>query len=82
MKHARADYNQRIQDAAGIIPPDEPVFLLRASDQAAAAAVRAWAHIHRLNGGSDLAYASAMKQADAMEAWPIHKAADLPRPER
>jgi hypothetical protein len=82
MKHARADYNQRIQDAAGIIPIDEPVFLLRASDQAAAGAVRAWAHIHRLNGGSDIVYESAMRQADAMEAWPVHKAADLPRLDR
>jgi hypothetical protein len=29
MKHARDDYN-RIQDPAGLIPEDEPVFLLRA----------------------------------------------------
>ena len=28
MKHARDDYN-RIQDPAGKIPEDEPVFLLR-----------------------------------------------------
>jgi hypothetical protein len=35
MIHAREDYNQRIQDSAGIIPDDEPVFLLRAQDRLA-----------------------------------------------
>ena len=32
MIHARDDYN-RIQDPAGKIPADEPVFLLRAQDE-------------------------------------------------
>lgn len=32
MKHARADYD-RIQDPAGKIGEDEPVFLLRAQDK-------------------------------------------------
>ena len=32
MLHAREDYNQRIQDSANLIPPDEPVFLLRGHD--------------------------------------------------
>ena len=32
MLHARQDYNNRIQDAANIIPADEPVFLLRGQD--------------------------------------------------
>ena len=32
MKHAREDYN-RIQDPAGLIPADEPVFLLRGQDE-------------------------------------------------
>ena len=31
VKHARDDYNQRVQDAAGLIPEDEPVFLLPAN---------------------------------------------------
>ena len=42
MKHARADYN-RIQDPEHIIPTDEPVFLLRAQDKFAVAAVRHYA---------------------------------------
>jgi len=33
MLHARKDYNERIQDSAGIIPDGEPVFLLRARDK-------------------------------------------------
>jgi len=41
MRHARADYD-RIQDPAGIIGEDEPVFLLRAKDQLAAGLVRQW----------------------------------------
>ncbi len=42
MKHARSDYN-RIQDPMGIIPHDEPVFLLRAQDKFAVTAVRHYA---------------------------------------
>jgi hypothetical protein len=43
MKHARDDYS-RIQDPAGLIPDDEPVFLLRAQDIFAAQAVRDYAN--------------------------------------
>jgi hypothetical protein len=42
MKHAREDYN-RIQDPAGLIPEDEPVFLLRGQDIFAPELVLAWA---------------------------------------
>lgn len=42
MKHARPDYD-RIQDPEHIIPEDEPVFLLRAQDKFAVAAVRHYA---------------------------------------
>lgn len=44
MKHARDDYN-RIQDPAGKIPADEPVFLLRARDKYAARAVLYYAEL-------------------------------------
>jgi len=77
MKHARVDYNERIQDNAGIIPEDEPVFLIRGQDKVGADTVRAWANLHRLNGGSDLAYEMAMKHADRMESWPKNKSADV-----
>ena len=82
MLHARKDYNDRIQDSAGIIPADEPVFLIRSCDQAGHLAIRAWAHIHRINGGSDHTYNLAMDHADKMEQWgKIHgtKAADTPQ---
>lgn len=78
MKHARKDYNERIQDSANLIPEDEPVFLIRAQDQIGADAVRAWAHLHQLNGGSDVAYLLAIRHADQMEAWPKKKPADVP----
>jgi hypothetical protein len=78
MKHARKDYTERIQDSANLIPADEPVFLIRAQDLVGHQAVRAWAHFHRLNGGSDVAYQLAMTHADKMEAWPKKKHADVP----
>lgn len=80
MLHARSDYNLRIQDSENIIPEREPVFVLRGQDIAAHGAVRAWAHQHQLNGGSDVVYRLAMEHADKMEAWAkIHgKNADVP----
>ena len=73
MLHARKDYTERIQDSANLIPEDEPVFLIRGQDVIGHAAVRAWAHLHRQQGGSDIAYEAAMRQADRMEAWAKHK---------
>lgn len=81
MLHARKDYNERFQDAQNKIPADEPVFLIRAQDQVGHLAVRAWAHFHRVNGGSDVAYDLAMEHADKMEAWGKQhgsKPADVP----
>lgn len=43
MQHARKDYDERIQDAANLIPVDEPVFLLRGQDPVGWVAVEAWA---------------------------------------
>jgi hypothetical protein len=76
MKHAREDYN-RIQDPAGLIPEDEPVFLIRGQDLVGAEAVRAYAFLHQNHGGSDTVYESAMKHAHAMESWAKKKLADL-----
>lgn len=42
MLHAREDYN-RIQDPAGLIPENEPVFLLRGQDVFAPNLLRDWA---------------------------------------
>jgi len=50
MKHFREDYN-RIQDPAGLIPENEPVFLLRGQDIFAPELLLRWAAKLRLNGG-------------------------------
>ena len=72
MLHARSDYN-RIQDPAvndpsllseGSTPiaADEPVFLVRASDQAFKETLLAWIAAHRNAGGCPM-------MAEAVEAW-------------
>jgi hypothetical protein len=49
MRHARSDYN-RFQDPDGLIPEDEPVFIIRAKDRVSGDAVRAWAALARQAG--------------------------------
>lgn len=82
MKHARSDYDP-IQDPRspqeGGIPVDEPVFLLRASDQFAALTVAYWATLVENGGGDPEIVYSARKQANRMRAWPIQKVPDMPR---
>lgn len=68
MKHARDDYN-RIQDPAGKIPEDEPVFLLRGQDRAAPGAVRAYAEILESMGGDPVLVRKSRLQAQRMEIW-------------
>ncbi len=76
MIHAREDYN-RIQDPAGLIPDDEPVFLLRAQDQLACWAVKYYAEACKNNQAPEVA-AKAMAHAERMAAWPKKKIPDLP----
>ena len=76
MKHAREDYN-RIQDPAGLIPEDEPVFLLRAQDQFACIAVAYYAQLCA-SAQSPAIAAKAVAHADLMAAWPKKKIPDLP----
>lgn len=79
MKHAREDYN-RIQDPAGIIPMDEPVFLVRGQDAAGPETLRAWAREAETQGSGPEIIAKALAQAEAMEDWQRErnwKAADL-----
>lgn len=81
MKHARSDYD-RIQDPAGLIPADEPVFLLRGQDLVAPFAVRMWARNAELAGADPAIVASAIAQAEAMERWHEaghHKVPDMPK---
>ena len=68
MKHARQDYD-RIQDPSGLIPEDEPVFLLRAQDKVAPDIVRKWAARAELAGASKDIVTAANRQADLMAAW-------------
>lgn len=76
MIHARDDYN-RIQDPAGKIPADEPVFLLRAQDELACKAVEYYAFLCGKAQAPDVA-AKAWEHADRMAAWPKKKVPDLP----
>ena len=76
MKHAREDYN-RIQDPAGLIPENEPVFLLRAQDQLACMAVAYYAQLCEAAQSPAIA-AKAREHADLMAAWPKKKVPDLP----
>ena len=73
MLHARIDY-MRIQDPAGLIPDNEPVFLLRAQDRTAWIAVETWAALQPAGRARNLA----LKQAELMHKWPVKKTADVP----
>ena len=77
MKHARDDYN-RIQDPAGLIPEDEPVFLLRGQDISAPAIVESWARNVESLGASDEIVAAAFEQASKMRAWQMQHGRKVP----
>jgi hypothetical protein len=91
MIHNRNDYQTRIQDSENKIPADEPVFLLRAQDETAAAVVRYWIKLNRKavniaakasGDGSALqarkkAIALAEAHAYRMDDWPKKKPADV-----
>ena len=68
MRHARSDYN-RIQDPAGLIPEDEPVFLLRAQDVTAPAVVEYWVMKAREAGALKNIIEAAKEQVEAMRKW-------------
>lgn len=68
MKHARNDY-AAIQDPRGLIPEDEPVFLLRAQDVTAPAVVEYWVMKARDAGALKNITEAAKNQAEAMREW-------------
>lgn len=68
MLHARADYAP-IQDPRGLIPEDEPVFLLRAQDVTAPDVVEYWVMKARQAGASNDIIDAAKGQVDAMREW-------------
>ena len=80
MKHARQDYD-RIQDPAGKIPEDEPVFLIRGQDRAGPATVRFWASEATRAGARPDIVQRALQWADEMEKWQLahgNKVPDMP----
>lgn len=79
MKHAREDYN-RIQDPAGKIPDDEPVFLLRGQDKHAADVLRYYAYIVERDGGDPQIVGNTREHAILMDAWPKKKKPDISSP--
>lgn len=77
MKHARKDYD-RFQDPAGIIPDDEPVFLVRGQDLAGPGTLRAWIELARLAGAADDIIAVVDRHANAMESWQRNRTSKVP----
>ena len=90
MKHLRSDWDG-IQDenqgllvtASSSIEYDEPVFLLRAKDPAAAAAVYYWARIVAEQGGDPDLVRRVSKWSTEMTEWrnkhyPYSSVADVP----
>lgn len=77
MLHAREDYN-RIQDPAGLIPDDEPVFLVRAQDVCAIPTLLAWIHQARHVGASEEIIELVKAQIDRMADWKISHAVKVP----
>jgi len=80
VKHARDDYD-RIQDPAGLIPEEEPVFLIRGQDACAPATLRFWAREAMMKGADRAIIDLVREHADAMEQWQAEhggKVPDLP----
>ncbi len=77
MKHARSDYD-RIQDPAGLIPEDEPVFIIRGQDRSGPAVVMAWAKLAEDLGASMEIVEAARRQAREMMAWQADHGSKIP----
>ena len=71
MKTGRDDLDAMLKVSS--IPADEPTFLLRAQDAQAAETVRAWAELQLTAGAPVAVVEQALRQADAMDAWPVKK---------
>lgn len=83
MKHARPDYD-RIQDPAGLIPEDEPVFLLRGQDTVAPQVVAFWCEQAVQAGAAPDIIKAAKGQVKAMIDWQMKnhskvKIPDMPK---
>jgi hypothetical protein len=76
MLHTRSDYN-RIQDPSGIIPANEPVFLLRRQDKLAWHIVKIYTWCAELAGASPELVQACREQSKLMKTWPKKKIPDL-----
>lgn len=77
MIHPRRDYNERIQDVAGLIPANEPVVLLRAQDALAVEALDYYAQLCELNQSPEVA-SRIRAHIELMKVWPTKKIPDVP----
>lgn len=77
MIHARPDYDP-IQDPRGLIPDDEPVFLIRGQDEFA---IQTLVFYHGLCTDAGLEAPLVAAQIERMKAWPVRKTPDGPLPE-
>jgi len=77
MIHANDKYNPRIQDAEGIIPDDEPVFLIRGQDPAAADAVRAYIKLAEASGAEDALVVGCQNHIKLIEQWHVEHADEI-----
>lgn len=76
MKHARPDYD-RIQDPAGLIPEDEPVFLFRAQDKHTARVLAYYVRLVEGDGGDQKIVDATLAHIERVEAWPKKKQPDM-----
>lgn len=77
MRHARSDYN-RIQDPAGLIPEDEPVFLLRGQDALAPATLHEYADLVENENGDPYMVKKVREHAELMATWQHHNKCKMP----
>lgn len=69
MKHARTDYDERIQDAEGLIPRDEPVMLIRARDVGVLPALDAWLEAVKEHEVADDLIAAVERHRQRIVGW-------------
>jgi hypothetical protein len=81
MRHARSDYDP-IQDPRGLIPEDEPVFLLRGQDMTAPTVMWYWAQVAQHQGADSKIVLRVLDWAREVERYQqengIAKVPDLP----
>lgn len=78
MRHARTDYNARIQDSAGLIPDDEPVLLVRGQDAAALATCDAWIDEARRRGAEPEIVEAVSRHRAEIALWQQRHGSKIP----